>query len=344
MAASRLSAGGIEMRDAFSAALVELGGERQDVVVLDADLHTSAKTSAFMAAFPDQFVQVGIAEQNLFGIAAGLALEGSIPFPSTFAAFAARRALDQIAISIAYPALNVKIPGSYAGLPTSRAGASHDSIEDLAVMRALPNMRVADPGSNADLRAVMRTAVDTPGPVYFRITRVTIPELFGPDHAFAWGRGVRVRDGGDATLFGTGMMTWLCLLAADLLARDGIEAEVVHLASIKPIDTDLILASVTRTGCAVTAENATVIGGFGSAVLEAMADVEPVPVVRVGVLDRWINSGSMSDLFTHHAMQPEDIATAARRAIAARDRRPRPPKPSLPGAREKVPTRHEVSS
>ena len=341
MAASRLIASGVEMRDAFSAALVELGNDRQDILVLDADLHTSAKTSAFMAAFPDRFIEVGIAEQDLFGIAAGLALEGYIPFPSTFAVFAARRALDQIAISIAYPALNVKIPGSYAGLPTSRAGASHNAIEDIAVMRALPNMRVADPGSNADLRAVMRTSVETPGPVYFRVTRVTVPELFGADHEFEWGRGVRVRDGSDVTLFGTGMMTWLCLMAADLLAGDGIDCEVIHLASIKPIDVELIRASVARTGCAVTAENATVIGGFGSAVLEAMADDEPVPLIRVGVLDRWVDSGSISDLFTHHSMQPENIATAARRAIAARDRRVRP-KSRVP--RVEVPTGHEELS
>lgn len=308
-----------DMRDAFSAALIELGHERKDIVVLDADLNTSSKTIGFMKEFPDRFYQVGIAEQDLMGIAAGLALEGFIPFPSTFAVFATRRALDQIAISIAYPALNVKIPGSYAGLPTSRAGASHIAIEDLAVMRALPNMRVADPGSNLDLRAVIRTAVETAGPVYFRITRVTIPELFGSDHRFEWGRGEVLRRGRDVTLFGTGMMSWLCGLAAEILAKDGIDAEVIHLASVKPIDAPLIVESVSRTRCAVTAENASVIGGFGSAVLEALAEKAPVPLVRVGVLDKWVDSGSTDDLFAHHKMNPEDIAAAARRALAARD-------------------------
>ena len=308
-----------DMREAFGAALIELGRERDDVVVLDADLNTSSKTVGFMRQFPDRFYQVGIAEQNLMGIAAGLALEGLIPFPSTFAVFAARRALDQIAISIAYPALNVKIPGSYAGLPTSRAGASHIAIEDIAVMRALPNMRVADPGSNVDLRAVIRTAVETPGPVYFRITRVTVPEMFGHNHQFEWGRGEVLRRGRDVTLFGTGMMSWLCGLAAEILAKDGIDAEVVHLASIKPIDADLAVESVSRTRCAVTAENASIVGGFGAAVLEALAEKSPVPLVRIGVRDVWVDSGATDDLFAHHRMNPEDIAAAARRAMAVRD-------------------------
>jgi len=223
-----------------------------------------------------------------------------------------------IAISICCPKLNVKIPGSYVGLPTSRAGASHNCIEDIAVMRSLPNMRVADPGDSADLRAIMRTATETDGPAYFRITRLTLPPLFGPDHRFEWGRGVIVRRGSDVTLFGTGMMTSLCLLAANLLAAESIEAEVVHLASIKPIDADLILDSVARTGCAVTAENATVIGGFGAAVAEVLGDAYPVPVRRIGVRDRWVDSGGIDELFTHHGMQPADIAAAARSVIGAR--------------------------
>jgi transketolase len=311
----------MEMRDAFAAALVELGQELPRMIVLDADLHTSSKTSRFKEAFPDRFIQVGIAEQDLFGIAAGLALEGFQPVPSTFAVFAARRALDQIAISIAYPALDVTIPGSYVGLPTSRAGASHNCIEDIAVMRALPNMRVADPGDNADLRAVLRTAMQTPGPVYVRVTRLTVPDMFGADHAFEWGTGATIIEGSDVTLFGTGVMTSLCVRAADELAADGIHAEVVHLASIKPIDADLVVASATRTGCAVTAENANILGGVGSAVTEVLAERAPVPVQRIGVRDRWVDSGGIDDLFTHHGMQPRDIAAAARRSIAARDGR-----------------------
>jgi transketolase len=314
MAANNVKA--VEMRDAFGQTLVELGKQYPNMIMLDADLHTSSKATMFKKAYPERFVQVGIAEQNLFGISAGLALSGFMPFPSTFAVFATRRALDQIAISICFPSLNVKIPGSYVGLPTSRAGASHNCIEDIAVMRALPNMRVADPADAADLRAIMRAAAEVHGPVYFRIARMAIPSIFGDDHKFEWGKGVTLREGHDVTLFGTGIMTTFCLNAADLLAADGISAEVIHLGSIKPIDRDLIATSAARTGCAVTAENATINGGFGSAVAEVLGEECPVPLQRIGVRDRWADSGGIKELFTHHGMQPEDIAIAAKKVIA----------------------------
>ncbi len=306
----------LEMRDVFGKTLVELGAKHKNMIVLDADLHTSSKAGYFKAAYPDRFVQIGIAEQNLFGVAAGLALTGFITFPSTFAVFATRRALDQIAISICYPKLNVKIPGSYVGLPTSRAGASHNCIEDIAVMRALPNMRVADAGDNADLRAIMQTAVAVDGPVYFRVTRYTLPDLFSPDHTFEWGVGNLLRQGGDVTLFGTGLMTGLCMEAANLLAKEGISTEVIHMGSIKPIDSDLIVQSVSKTGCCVTAENATILGGFGSAVAEVLGERCPAPLQRIGVRDRFVDSGGIDELFSHHGMQPEDIAAAAKTAIA----------------------------
>jgi transketolase len=309
------------MREAFGRALVELGNESPRIVVLDADLNTSSKTVLFKKAFPDRFVQVGIAEQNLFGIAAGFALEGFVPFPSTFAAFATRRALDQIAISICYPRLNVKIPGSYVGLPTSRAGASHNCIEDIAVMRSLPGMRIADPGDHVELRAVMCTAFQTEGPAYFRVTRLTLPPIFAADHQFEWGKGVIIRPGKHVTLFGTGMMSGLCLQAAQLLAGESIEAEVVHLASIKPIDSELILESTSRTGCAVAAENATTLGGFGAAVAEVLCDTCPVPLRRIGVRDLWVGSGGIDELFTHHHMQPTDIAAAAHDVLQQRRKR-----------------------
>ena len=317
-AASRLEA--LEMRDAFGQTLVELGGQHANMLVLDADLHTSSKATMFKKAFPERFIQVGIAEQNLFGISAGLALSGMLPFPSTFAVFAARRALDQIAISICFPNLNVKIPGSYVGLPTSRAGASHNCIEDIAVMRALPNMRVADPADAADLRAIMHAAVEVHGPVYFRIARMAMPPIFGPEHKFEWGRGELLRAGRDVSLFGTGIMTTFCLKAADLLALQGISAEVVHLGSIKPIDRQLIAESAARTGCAVTAENATINAGFGSAVAEVLGEECPVPLQRIGVRDRWADSGGIKELFTHHGMQPEDIAAAAVMAMQAKEK------------------------
>lgn len=308
----------LEMRDAFGETLVELGNQHPNMIMLDADLHTSSKALYFKQAFPDRFVQVGIAEQNLFGVAAGLALTGFIPFPSTFAVFATRRALDQIAISIAYPKLNVKIPGSYVGVPTSRAGASHNCIEDIAVMRSLPNMRVADAGDNVDLRAVMHAAAEVDGPVYFRVTRYHLPPIFGEDHTFTWGKGVIVQPGADVTLFGTGLMTARCLEAADLLQKEGIAAEVVHMASIKPIDRALIVESVKRTGGAVTAENGTILGGFGAAVAEVIGEECPVPLQRIGVRDRWLDSGGIDELFSAHAMQPEDIAKAARTVVKAK--------------------------
>jgi transketolase len=311
-----------EMRDVFGKTLVELGHEFPNVLVLDADLHTSSKALYFKQAFPARFIQCGIAEQNMFGIAAGLATQGFIPFPSTFAVFAAKRALDQVSISIAYPKLNVKIPGSYAGIPTSRAGASHNAIEDLAIMRGMPHMRVADPGDNRELRSMMRVAVLTEGPVYFRITRYTLPDLFEEGYEFAWGRGVCLREGGDVTLVGTGMMTGFCLQAADLLARDGLQAEVLHCGSVKPLDEALIAASARKTRAVVTAENASVVGGLGSAVAEVLGERAPAVLRRVGVQDRFIESGGISELLAHHRMRPEDIAAAAHEAIGAREARP----------------------
>jgi transketolase len=309
-----------EMREVFGRTLVELGHEFPNVLVLDADLHTSSKALYFKQAFPSRFVQCGIAEQNMFGIAAGLAAQGYIPFPSTFAVFAIKRALDQVSISIAYPRLNVKIPGSYVGIPTSRAGASHNSVSDIANMRAMPNMRVADPGDNHELRSIMRAAVLVEGPVYFRITRYTLRDLFAKQHSFSWGKGDRLQQGCDVTLVGTGMMTGLCLDAAEILGRDGIHAEVLHCGSLKPIDADLIAASARKTRAVVTAENASVIGGLGSAVAEVLGERAPSILRRIGVQDQFISSGGISDLLAYHRMRSEDIAAAAREAIEARER------------------------
>jgi len=306
------------MRDAFANTLVELGLKYDSLVFLDADLHTSTKASEFKKRFPDRFIQIGIAEQNMFGIAAGLAFEGFIPMPSTFAVFASRRALDQIAISICYPKLNVKIPGSYVGVPTSRAGASHNSIEDIAIMRAMPNMLVADPCSNNDLKAIMHTAMKTDGPVYWRISRYELPEIFESDHTFEWGKGITISKGSDVSLLGTGIMTDFNIRAAGLLQKEGISAEVIHMASIKPIDRQLIITTATKTGCVVTAENASINGGFGDAVLEVLAEECPVPAYKIGVRDQFIESGGIEELFTIHKMQPDDIAEAAKTVIEKR--------------------------
>lgn len=310
----------LEMRECFGRTLVELGEQHPNVVVLDADLNTSSKTVIFKKRFPDRFIQVGIAEQNMFGIAAGLATQGFIPFPSTFAVFATKRALDQISISISYPKLNVKIPGSYAGIPTSRAGGSHNAMEDLANMRAMPNMRVIDPGDNRELQSCMHAMCADHGPVYFRITRWTLPYILPGDYVFAWGKGVRLLEGDDVTLIGTGFLTAFCLEAADILRADSIHAEVLHMGCIKPIDTDLIAASARKTGAVVTAENASIIGGLGSAVAETTAECAPAALRRIGVHDRFIDSGGIQELLEHHRMTPADIANAAKEAMALRDR------------------------
>ena len=306
------------MRRAFAEELVELGRVDQRIVVLDNDVDLTSQTALFRKAFPERFVEIGIAEKNMFGTAAGLALSGFIAVPATFASFATRCALDQVAVSIAQPALNVKITGHYTG--GSKAGASHIAIEDLAVYRALPNMRVADPADNADLRAVMRAAFAVEGPVYFRVTKLAVPAIFESDHHFEWGKGVVLRAGGDVSIFTTGMMASLSLEAARQLAADGVDAEVVHLASIKPIDRDLIAHSVARTRCAVSAENATVVGGFGSAVAETLAETVPVPLRRIGLQDEWAHSGSIGQILERYHLRAVDIAAAARDAMAAKQR------------------------
>jgi transketolase len=306
----------MEMREVFGKMLVDLGRENPDIFVLDGDLNTSTRTDLFLAEFPKRFVQCGIAEQNMMGIAAGMAAAGIIPFPTTFAVFATKRACDQVSISIAYPKLNVKIPGCYPGLPTGKAGATHQSIEDLAIMRAMPNFLVVDPGDNEELRQVMRAAVAWDGPVYFRVTRPAVPDITPPGYKFEWGKAVNLRPGTDVTLIGTGFMTYYCLLAADMLEKEGIKARVDHHPCLKPLDRDAIAKSAKETGCIVTAENHSIIGGLGSAVAEALVETAPVPMERIGVHDKFVECGEVPDLFVKYQVRPEDIVDAARRVIA----------------------------
>jgi transketolase len=305
-----------EMRLAFAETLVELGRADPRIVVLDNDVDLTSLTSLFRVAFPTRFIELGIAEKNVFGTAAGLAASGFVAVPTTFASFAARCALDQIIVSITQPGLNVKIPGHYIG--GSKAGASHIAIEDIAIMRSLPNMRVADPVDNNDLRAVMRAAFAVDGPVYFRVSKLALPDVFGPDHTFEWGKGEVLREGSDVSIFSTGMLTLMAIEAARLLALEGISAEVIHLASIKPIDAELIAASACKTGCAVAAENSTVLGGFGAAVAEVLSESCPIPLRRIGYRDEWAHSASINDLLAHHHMTATDVAEAARTSMAAR--------------------------
>jgi transketolase len=308
-----------EMRDAFGKMLVELGRENADIFVLDADLNTSTRTNYFLETFPKRFLQMGIAEQNMFGVAAGLATMGIIPFPTTFAAFAARRAADQISISIAYPKLNVKIPGTYPGLPTGKAGATHQSVEDLAIMRAMPHMIVIDPGDNAELRQVMRAVVEYVGPAYFRVTRPAVPEIPWPEgYRFALGKGVNLRQGSDVALLGTGFMTSRCLQAAEILAEKGISARVDHHPCLKPLDNDLVQEAARTCGAIVTVENHSTIGGLGGAVAEAIAEMCPIPVRRIGVRDQYVETGEIPDLFLKYRMRVVDIVAEAEEARACK--------------------------
>jgi transketolase len=308
---------GVEMRRAFAEELVALGEREPRLVVLDNDVGLT--TQRFRERFPERYIDLGVAEKNLFGTAAGLAAAGLIAMPTTFAVFATRCALDQVAISIAYPGLDVKIPGHYIG--GSRAGASHIAVEDLAVYRALPNMRVADPVDNGELVRVMRSAIDTSGPVYYRVSKLAVPDVLEEATPFRWGQGHILRPGSDVSLFGTGLMTTMSLRAAELLGADGISAEVVHLASVKPLDVDLVAASARRTGAAVAAEYASINGGFGSAVAEALVERCPVPMRRIGYRDEWSHSGSIDQLLERHRLRPADIADAARAALADKTRR-----------------------
>lgn len=305
-----------EMREAFGQMLVELGRENPDIFVLDADLNTSTRTVLFAEEFPKRFIQCGIAEQNMMGIAAGLATAGCIPFPTTFAVFATKRACDQISISIAYPRLNVKIPGSYPGLPTGKAGATHQSVQDLAIMRAMPNMRVIDPGDNEELRQVMRAGVAYDGPVYFRVTRPAVPDLPWPEgYNFEWGKAVTLRAGTDIALLGTGFMTARCLDAAAILEEKGISVRVDHHPCLKPFDREAAADAGRACGAIVTAENHSIIGGLGSAVAEALVELCPVPMQRIGIKDKFVETGEMADLFVKYQTRAEDIVSAAEEAL-----------------------------
>lgn len=305
----------IAPRKAFGEALVELGRDHPDLMVLDADVGTSTMTALFQKAYPDRFVQVGIAEANLIGIAAGLALTGYVPFVSTFAVFIAKRALDQISISVAYPGLDVKLNGSYGGIPTGRAGATHQSVEDLAVMRAVPNMRVLVPADGPETRLATRLAVETPGPVYLRTVRCEVPTLFGSDHRLEWGRAYRLREGRDVALLATGMMTAKALAAARELDREGIGARVVHVPSLKPLDEDEIVRASREIGRIVTVENHSVIGGLGGAVAETLTAHAPCLQVRLGFPDCFGESGDDEAIFTKLGCDTAAIAAAARRLL-----------------------------
>ncbi len=299
----------------YGKVLAELGGENPDIVVLDADLSGSTQTSRFAKLYPERFFNLGIAEQDLMGTAAGLAVGGKIPFASTFAIFATGRAWEQVRQAIAYGNLNVKIVASHGGLTVGEDGGSHQALEDLALMRVLPNMVVLVPADGPETRAMVRWAAAYEGPVYIRTSRLPFPVIYPDDHRFELGRGTILREGTEVTLAGLGLMVHACLEAARALAREGISARVLNLSCLKPLDWELVLDSARRTGALVSAEEHQVTGGLGSAISEVLTDFCPVPLERLGLKDIFGQSGKPADLLRHYGLTADDIMEAARRVL-----------------------------
>jgi transketolase len=308
------------LRDACGQALVEIGRSNAEVVVLASDVAHPTRASLFASAFPERFLNVGVAEQNMMGIAAGLATCGMIPFAVSFASFATKRAHDQVSVSIAYPKLNVKIVGAYSGLTTPNTGASHQATDDIAIMRSMPNMTVIVPADAIEVRKAFIAACQYKGPVYLRVARCESPAVFANDYEFNLGKAVLLRPGVDVTLVGTGIMTSRCLEAAEQLEGMGIGAEVLHIHTLKPIDEHSIAAAASRTGAIVTVENHSVIGGLGGAVAEVLGRTIPTPLEQVGIRDVFGESGKLEDLLVKFGLTPEEIVKACLKVINRKKR------------------------
>ncbi len=298
----------IATRESYGNALKELAEEFPQLVVLDADLAGATKTGIFKKAYPDRHIDCGIAESNMMGIAAGLALTGKIPFASSFAMFAAGRAFEQVRNSIGYPHLNVKIGATHAGITVGEDGASHQCNEDIALMRTIPGMVVMVPSDDIEAKAAVRAALEHEGPVYIRFGRAAVPVINDkPDYKFEIGKGQLVREGKDVTIVATGIMVDSAIGAAEKLAAEGIDAEIINICTIKPIDKDIIIKSAQKTGKVVTCEEHSVIGGLGSAVCEVLADEYPVKVKRIGMQDVFGESGSASELTHKYGLDAEGV-------------------------------------
>ena len=306
----------IATRDAYGEALAELGAVNENIVVLEADLSKSTKTSDFKKVYPERHFNMGIAEQNMLGVAAGFAAAGKIPFASSFAVFATGRAYDQIRNSIAYPNLNVKIAATHAGLTVGEDGGSHQMLEDIALMRALPNMTVIVPADGIETKQAIKAAAEYEGPVYIRMGRPKVPVLFDDNYTFEIGKGVVLKEGTDVTLVGTGIMVSKAVESAELLATEGISAAVVNISTIKPLDAELIIAQAQKTGAIVTCEEHNIYGGLGSAVAEVLVENCPVPMARVGVADKFGESGLPDELLEKHGLTAANIAAQAKTVIA----------------------------
>ena len=308
----------IATRTAFGEALVELAKERNDIVVLDADVASSTKASIFNEAFPDRFFEMGIAEQNMMGVAAGMASTKKI---IPFAVFATKRACDQVSISIAYPKLNVKIVGSYGGIPTGKAGATHQAFEDIAIMRAIPNMTIIVPADAVEMKQTVRACVEYNGPVYLRCIRCETPVIFDENYKFEWNKGVTLRDGKDITIVSTGIMTPEALVATNILVNEGISIRLIHIHTIKPIDMEILIKAAQETNCILTVENHSIVGGLGGAVSEVLSENYPTLIKRIGIKDTFGESGSLNDLFCKYGLTAENIVKEAKNLIEKKGRK-----------------------
>ena len=298
----------IATRESYGNALVELGAEHDNLIVLDADLAAATKTGVFKQAYPDRHIDCGIAECNMMGIAAGLSTTGIVPFASTFAMFAAGRAFEQVRNSIGYPHLNVKIGATHAGISVGEDGATHQCNEDIALMRTIPGMVILNPADDIEAKACVKAAYEYNGPVYLRFGRLAAPVINDrPDYKFELGKGVVLREGKDLTIVATGLCVSSALEAAEKLAADGIDAKVINIHTIKPLDEELIVAAAKETGKVVTVEEHSVIGGLGSAVCDALAEKCPVPVKKIGVQDVFGESGPAVALLAKYKLDGEGV-------------------------------------
>ncbi len=307
----------VAMREVFANTLVELAGLYPNLVVLDGDLANSTRAEVFEQHYPDRFLEMGIAEQNLMGVAAGLATTGMIPWLSSFAVFLVNRDLDQLRMVVAQPNLGVKIGAGYSGLFTARTGKTHQDVSDLSVMRAMPHMTVVAPADGVEARLAMHVATRSPGPWYVRLVRDPTPVIFDASYQYEPGKVVPLRSGTDITIFGTGVQSVRALQAAELLAGEGISAEVIHVPTLKPLEPDGVVRGAEKTGLVVTTEEHTIIGGLGSAVAEILGEHRPTPLRRHGLMDVYGESGSNDDLIEKYGLSPKHVAQVARELLRA---------------------------
>lgn len=306
----------IATREAYGKTLAQLGMEKDNVIVLDADLSKSTKTADFKKVAPERFINMGIAESNMMAVAAGISTCDKVVFASTFAIFAAGRAFEQIRNSICYPKLNVKVCATHAGITVGEDGASHQSVEDISLMRSIPNMTVISPSDAVETEAAIRAVADMKGPCYVRLGRSAVPVINdNPEYKFEIGKGVTLREGKDATIVATGIMVDAALEAYNLLVEKGIKVRVVNIHTIKPIDNEILVNAARQTGLIVTAEEHSIIGGLGSAVCEVVSERHPVPVIRVGIKDTFGESGKPAELLKAYFLTADDIVKAVLKGL-----------------------------